>query len=171
MKDDETLAKLAQFGLTRRNATEDTGKLRVKLLASPRAYIVRRVNEAIQSLSLQDGYVGVHLRWLEGSCHKRSGGYGPWCSMDDEYLKSEIKKFGKEALNLPLFLAHDRQQKKRVQELKSRFFVKTSEYDDVSVDTQLLIKATHFIGNNVSSLSGSVHLVRKYLTTASMTLL
>jgi len=148
-------------------------ELRIAILLHPKKEVIDRAEYVIKKLGLRDGsrtgYIGIHLRWEEGSCHRRSGGYGPWCSMDDDYLNAELMKFPNYAKRKPvLFLAHDSQQKKRVTELEKRFNVVTSSnYVDgeigVVVDTYLLARSTLFIGSPPSTVSESVCVVREYI--------
>ena len=121
-------------------------------------------------------YNAVHLRWLEGTCIERMN--SEWggrpqlgcqavpaataedvCAMADSFLDASLAPA---AASLPLFLAHDGQQPDRARALTSERGAKSvpDGSKSVSMDMQLLLRSSFFVGNPASSLSVNVARVR-----------
>lgn len=134
--------------------------------------------DAMHNLSCR-GFVAAHLRNLEGQCTRRAqsaftakgpnivvpdwkayeaAGLGPAdvCRMSDRLISYHNPR------NKTLLILHDRQDEARVAELKQAHDVLVYEGEDgVLVDMLLALRADHFFGNPVSSLSAMIMLMRQ----------
>jgi len=137
-----------------------------QLLLRPNAELRTSVDEFIQQHA-PHGYVALHLRWLEGSCKERIANYHhkfvhspkDICTLSDDFLDYVFESQGLDR-TLPIIVAHDREQPKRVEQLKEKFKVIEYPEDDMLVDMLLMIKSTYFIPNPRSSVSNVVLEVR-----------
>ena len=123
----------------------------------------------------QNGYVAIHLRWLENNCvdwmvkrslnghlsrrsSNRTYDAVAVCNMTDAYITESLKQAPK---NLPIVLAHDHERLDLADEIRRKWNATSYDGDfGEAVDVQLLLRAHFVIGNPASTLSANVNDVR-----------
>lgn len=161
------------------------GQVMANLFLSPSAEIRRRAHEFESKHGLSDGYNAVHFRGLEGQCmnvmtrkFKHHYTYSKElgrniteediCELNFDYVQFKMSQAF--TSHLPLLIAHDDQNPKRLSELVQHFHAveRTGlKPEDVIVDILLLIRANTFIPNLVSTLSDNVMHIRRVLTAST----
>ena len=162
------------------------GQVMAHLFLNPSMEIRQRVSEFERLHGLSGGYNAAHFRGLEGQCmnamrrrYRNRYTYAvelgrniteeDICELNFDYLQYKMRQGF--TSHLPLLIAHDDQNRKRLSELVQHFHaVERTGLSpvDVIVDTLLLIRADTFIPNLVSTLSDNVLHIRSVLTASSL---